>query len=436
MLKIKFKQYGIFKKYLTLNINISSKFFFNNDIGRVSTNTLKNKITENQNNKLPETKIRTLNDRRSKNFLKEDEESFRQKQQFLDKENSKPGNNKTEVQSDQEKDSDDDSFLNYNSVNNKNSDLNPKKIENSSKENKIKETNKVEIEKNFKSNNLFFLNIILALISDTYKSSIFLNKLSPKELDEYCLIFIQNIFAKNSKPENVINLIAEAFDNNYKNIPLNIDEKLSVAKKIFESLLIIYEFVDRGMKGFLSGDLSYQLIKISKEIIEKYLNELEEFEKNFINLGLDPKDFYDSFFKIDKKFYLNNSTKNISFNYDIESKDALHPNNVYVVNLKITQFFDTVQKKINIKDKVNVKFEDVKNIIDKEKHKFHNLFNDMYNNIFEATVTNKLKTPYHGILYPEKENMHNLFRRQLILEDHAYESSLKKFKENFLKLTE
>jgi hypothetical protein len=60
----------------------------------------------------------------------------------------------------------------------------------------------------------------------------------------------------------------------------------------------------------------------------------------------------------------------------------------------------------------------------------------MYNAIFEATVTNKLKTPVNGILYPQKENKHNLFRRQLILEDHAYESSLKKFKENFLKLTE
>lgn len=274
------------------------------------------------------------------------------------------------------------------------------------------------------------------MVTDTHKCLEFLNKFSPKELDEYCLLFIKNIFAEGVNSENIVDLLHRAFDNNYKNLHLNQEQKLAVGKKIFESLLMIFEFIDRGMKGFLSGDLSYQLIKNAQEIIEKYSKELEELEKNFVILGLDPKDFYDSFFKIDKKFYSNNSTKNITFNYDLESKSSIHPSNTYVVNLKITQFFDTVQKQINIKDKINVKFEDVKNIIDKEKHKFHNLFNDMYNSLFEATVTNKLKTPINGINYPQKENKHNLFRRQLILEDHAYESSLKKFKESFLKLTE
>ena len=68
--------------------------------------------------------------------------------------------------------------------------------------------------------------------------------------------------------------------------------------------------------------------------------------------------------------------------------------------------------------------------------KFQNIFNDMYNSIFELTITNKLKTPQNGIKFPHKENKQNLFRRQLILEDHAYDSSLRKFKEGFLKLNE
>lgn len=277
---------------------------------------------------------------------------------------------------------------------------------------------------------------MLGLIIETHRATEFLNKFSPKELDEYCLIFIKNIFADGIKADQIINMLYEAFNENYKNLHLNSEQKLAVGKKIFESLLSIFEFMDRAMKGFLSGDLSYQLIKNANEIIDKYLKEIEDMEKNFLSLGLNPKDFYDSFFKIDKKFYANNSTKNLVFSYEMDSKSPMHPNSVYVVNLKITQFFDTVQKQINIKDKVNVKFEDVKNIIDKEKHKFQNIFNDMYNSIFESAVTNKLKTPYHGILFPEKENKNNLFRRQLILEDHAYESSLKKFKESFLKLTE
>ena len=274
------------------------------------------------------------------------------------------------------------------------------------------------------------------MVTETHKCLEFLNKFSPKELDEYCLIFIKNFFEEGVDSQQIVTFLHKSFDSNYKNLHLNQEQKHLVGKKIFESLLTIFEFMDRGMKGFLSGDLSYQLINNAKEIIDKYYKELEDLEKNFTQLGLDPKDFYDSFFTIDKKFYTNNSTKNITFNYNLESKSVIHPNNKYVVNLKITQFFDSVQKQINIKDKINVKFEDVKNIIDKEKHKFHNLFNDMYNAIFEATVTNKLKTPVNGILYPQKENKHNLFRRQLILEDHAYESSLKKFKENFMKLTE
>ena len=70
-----------------------------------------------------------------------------------------------------------------------------------------------------------------------------------------------------------------------------------------------------------------------------------------MELGLDPNDFYDSFFKIDNTFYQNNSTKNLCFNYEIEGENSLSNHTVYVVNLKTTQFFDTVQKQIKIKEK-------------------------------------------------------------------------------------
>lgn len=255
-------------------------------------------------------------------------------------------------------------------------------------------------------------------------------------MDEYCLIFINNIFLEDSNPEKIINLINQKFNEDFKKEHLNPEKKQSFAKFIFKSLLNIFEFTDRGMKGFLSGDLSHQLIKSSKEIIEKFIIEIEDLEKNFVDLGLDPNDFYDSFFKIDNKFYQNNSSKSLTINYEMERENPLNKNKVYVVNLKTTQFYDSVQKQIRIKENKNVKFEDIKSIIDREKHKFHNIFNDMYNSIFENTVTNKLKTPHFGIKFPHKENKDNLFRRQLILEDHAYDSSLRKFKESFLKLNE
>lgn len=264
------------------------------------------------------------------------------------------------------------------------------------------------------------------------------------DIEQYCLIFINNIFQEDSKPEKIIDLLQKEFSLRNINKDHLTPEKLNlIATSIFNSLMQIYEFADRGMKGFLTGDISYNLIKSCKEIIEIYIKEIEILENNFVKLNLDPNDFYNSFFKIDNNFYLNNSSKNLCFNYEIESSNAITQtnNSVYVVNLKSTQFFDRVQKQIKLKnidnDNKNVlKFEDIKNIIDKEKHRFHNIFNDMYNAIFEQTVTKKLKTPLNGIKFPHKENKDNLFRRQLILEDHAYDSSLRKFKESFLKLTE
>lgn len=259
------------------------------------------------------------------------------------------------------------------------------------------------------------------------------------------MIFINNIFLDDAKPEKIIELLQLEYSSRNQNKSHLTEDKLKlIGTSIFNSLMQIFEFTDRGMKGFLSGDICYNLIKSSKEVIEVYIKEIENLENNFLNLNLDPNDFYDSFFKIDNNFFMNNTSKNLCFNYEIEGKNLLQTNSVYVVNLKTTQFFDRVQKQIKIKNKKNsnedtkniVKIEDVKNIIDKEKHRFHNIFNDIYNSIFERSVTKKLKTPQNGIKFPHKENKDNLFRRQLILEDYAYDSSLRKFKESFLKLTE
>lgn len=177
MLKIKFKQYGIFKKnIIDSSLNSLNKYFFSNDIGRMHNILIKpknaeNKINTNINNipnKLSDSKAKILNDRRTKNFLKEDEASFRQKQEFLKKETE----NECENNEDEE-----DSFLNYGSnkavpardynvndlteqVNNHTSELASRelrevdnaqlKAKNSSIQNNAKE-NKHEVEKNFKS---------------------------------------------------------------------------------------------------------------------------------------------------------------------------------------------------------------------------------------------------------------------------------------------
>ncbi len=130
MLKIKFKQYGVFKKQINSSLNYLSKFFFNNDAGRIQNTLPTNKKAEkkpiannniintnlinnlNTQNKISDPKIRILNNRRAQNFLKEDEESFRKKQEFLEKEKVDVSDLEDEMDLE-----DEDSFLNINKAN-------------------------------------------------------------------------------------------------------------------------------------------------------------------------------------------------------------------------------------------------------------------------------------------------------------------------------
>ena len=187
MLKIKFKQYGVFKKQLNSSLNSLSKFFYINDAGRIQDALATNKNAEkkpiannNLNNqiKFSDPKIRILNNRRAQNFLKEDEESFRKKQEFLEKEKVEKSDLEEEINLE-----DEDSFLNHAQANaaNKNMKLKIKDLteksylgnvnESSTKEIAFKEKNvafnnrevekKFELEQNFKSNNnisIFFEN--------------------------------------------------------------------------------------------------------------------------------------------------------------------------------------------------------------------------------------------------------------------------------------
>lgn len=47
-------------------------------------------------------------------------------------------------------------------------------------------------------------------------------------------------------------------------------EFLEVAKRIYEALQVVLEFMDKGVKGLLSGDLSVVLIQQIQTSIEKY----------------------------------------------------------------------------------------------------------------------------------------------------------------------
>jgi hypothetical protein len=253
-------------------------------------------------------------------------------------------------------------------------------------------------------------------------------------VSNFCLQFINEIF------------ISEVDDIKIKfegyliksNICSNEDFARKEATRIFNSFLIVWEFLDRGMKGFLTGDLSYHLIKNAKSIIEKFMIELQNIEKEFQKIGIDPQDFYESFFKIDQRFYKNNKPNQLVLDLSkyFESQGVSPNRLLYFVNIKHTQFFDLFKSKIakiKIKEEahgVKLNDEQIKNYVNEKKKKVQQILNDMYNEITDTGIVNPLKTPFYGILHPDKENQHNLFRRQLLIEEGTFERA----NEDFIKI--
>lgn len=183
------------------------------------------------------------------------------------------------------------------------------------------------------------------------------------------------------------------------------------------------------MKGLLTGDITPHFIRGAVQIINKFSSELGKIEEEFKAFGLNPHDFYESFFKIDNKFFVNNSSKNIAMNLSkhFENEGALSKRLLYYVNLKHTQFFDLFKTKLILKENKDIKVDEVKKIITKKKNNVQNIFNELYNSISDLILVNKLKTPQNGIKFPDLENKHNLFRRQLIIEEGCFERANEDF---------
>lgn len=194
------------------------------------------------------------------------------------------------------------------------------------------------------------------------------------------------------------------------------------------------------MKGLLTGDITSTLILNMKNILDKYLNDIKVMEEDLLKLSIKPEEFYESFFKIDLKFLKNNTAKNISLNLSkhFENQGIHTKKLLYFVNLKHTQFYDIkMNNSTNNKHSEDLSEEELEvitNKINNKKQYFSSILNDMYNEILEATIINRLKTPFYGISFPEKENVHNMFRRQLYIEEGCFESANNDFTKIFSSL--
>jgi len=269
---------------------------------------------------------------------------------------------------------------------------------------------------------------------NTFRSTLHISWYSIDKIEVFCEIFFKECFSDN------YNTLLSLFEREVALYHVNKNNKFHVfeAEKLLKSFLTIYEFVNRGMKGLLSGDITVNLITKSKDIFEKYLTELKNTEDEFVSLGLNPEDFYDSYFKINDTFITNNSSKKLTLNLSKHfENEGIHSGRLlYYVNLKHTQFLDTMQKKLYIKNNKKLNLEEINKILADKKLNTQLIFNDLYNEFVEVSIVNKLKTPFYGILHQEKENKDNLFRRQLMIEEGSFENANNSFAKIFMSLQE
>jgi hypothetical protein len=101
----------------------------------------------------------------------------------------------------------------------------------------------------------------------------------PREVLEECLeIFRSNLFSISGRkqvPTLIFNVLDKQLQHEYSEsqvsetdltikrfISLSGQENLyEVSKKVYESMQVVLEFMDKGIKGLLTGDMSYDLVK-------------------------------------------------------------------------------------------------------------------------------------------------------------------------------
>jgi len=295
-----------------------------------------------------------------------------------------------------------------------------------------------------------------SLVLDTYQGVKYLNKTFNKNtINTLTEIFVDNIIKTKDTQTNEQNTLhqlekyftktftsknqnssssTQAFNNKAPVLSTKQKQELhTMSNRTFRSLVIVYEFLDRGMRGFLTGDITLTLITNLESIIESKLKELEKHEQNFTALGMNTNDFYEAFFKIDPLFFKNNTSKSLVVNLasHLESEGIYKKKVMYYVNLKHTQLCNNYHVKFQLMHyNKDITMDEVKKEINNTKNYVQQVFNDLYNEILDLCVFTKLKTPYNGLRYPHYENQSNLFRRQVLIEEGSFENA----NEDFMKL--
>ena len=255
---------------------------------------------------------------------------------------------------------------------------------------------------------------------------------------EKCIaVFREDIF-KSEKRDQIIDKFIAVFK---EYLPAESRKKFSssqmreLAEGTLQSLTVVMEFMDKGIKGLLTGDLSIYTLQSIQSALEKYHSKLVMSSEELEAL-LEKRNEATKLHKMIQNF---ESPANNSFNERDPQLVALQ--NVYLPDIGIdlpmrskdaSAYLSSRVSAAEIakmKEKYNTLQNNLKEDIDRKKTETSTIINDIYNEIAETAFSlDKYRIPYHGIKYPEYENPINLFQRQLKIEELSFELSHAKYK--------
>lgn len=208
---------------------------------------------------------------------------------------------------------------------------------------------------------------------------------------------------------------------------------------------IVLEFMDKGMKGLLTGDLSTFSIKTILSSIEKFMPRMEatykEIEKVLEFIDKENNDADVSSF-LQRNFAISNDAKRHVPQYDMPKEmdqslfstlPAREQKSLLSVTSEVSFFERTLsgQQGRTFRDLNNLEkiiecspaqyHDQIDKKLSQLKEQTNSLINGLYDEVSEKLFAlDKFIIPVHGIAQPELENPMNLFKRQLQIEELSF----------------
>ena len=184
---------------------------------------------------------------------------------------------------------------------------------------------------NYKSK-LGIFNIHLDLIVDTYEWVKFLNLIHYNAMENWLSIFREDIF-NNEKRNEIVNKFINVLNKDLPKVQLSRFTKKQIweiAERIIQSLTVIMEFMDKGIKGLLTGDLTIYMLQKIEATLEKLYNKLTQTSKELESLLLKREEAH----KLYNVMQGYQSLSSNAFNFNSKG-EKINSKNVYLPSIGI-----------------------------------------------------------------------------------------------------